>query len=141
MRSPGPGSPVSLTEPEAAYCLASLLAGSDGVVTHAETRRVEAEWGRFAAGHGLTPDQAREVATRCRDLRARLGNQALQAACERTLRTAPNAREAVLMAVHVAYADGELAGAEKAQLERVLTLVGLSVDQLPGRAGTLRKQP
>lgn len=130
-----------MTEPEAAYCLAALLASSDGVVTHAETRRVEAEWGRFAAARGLTPDQARDVAAHCRDLRARLGSQALQAACERTLRTAPNAREAVLMAVNVAYTDGELGGAEKAQLERVLALVGLSVDQLPGRPGTLRKLP
>lgn len=120
---PGPPSPVSLTEDEAAYALASLAAAADGTVTHAETRRVEAEWNRYAAARGLTPVQARAVAARCRQLRATLGSQALRESCEDTLRAAPHAKEAVRMAMRVAHADGELKEAEQAHLESLLALV------------------
>jgi len=134
MRSPGAGAQVTLSEDEAAYALASLLAGADGVVTHAETRRVESGWLRFAASHGLTPTQARDVAQRCRTMRATMGRQALLAACERTLASSSRGREAVLMAARVADADGKLSGAERADLERVMALVGLRADALARRA-------
>lgn len=133
MRSPGAGGQATLTADEAAYALASLLAGADGTVTHAESRKVEAEWSRYAAARKIAPAEARRIAEHCRSLRATLGAPALLAACERTLRTAPDAREAVLMAVQVASTDGKLAAGERAHLERLMTLVGLTVDQLPRR--------
>jgi tellurite resistance protein len=124
-----------LTVDEAAYAFASLMAGADRVVTTEETERLALEWDRYAAGNGISAPKAREIAARCRALIARLPTKEVLAACERTLREAPKATEAVRFAVHVAYADGALAREERDQLDRILGLVGLSVEQLPTRTG------
>jgi tellurite resistance protein len=113
---------VDLHREEAPLMLALLVAGADGQADSREAR-ILAE---FARGHAVQPEPSRRLA----DLLATLGLERTVHAVAASLPTPVERRDALRLALAVAFSDGRLAPAEADRVAHVADALRLDEDDL-----------